>query len=317
MEITLQNFQTDVIQASMAQPILLDIWAPWCGPCKVLGPVLEAVELNYGGRFQLAKVNADEQPDIAGQLSKMFGVRSIPFCVLFKDGQPVDGFVGALPQAQIEEFLDKHLPSLDTLVAADEAASASELLSQGHPEDALRKLQIAVDTDPENDAIRFNYLRALLTMNQVAAARTAFEPVASKVAFDSKLAAISHWLVACEKYATAPTGSMQDNFQAAIAANKRDFEARFALAQIHLAAQRFTQSLDELLEIIQRDKAWGEQSPRKLCVAILELMAKPVSSKPAAAQAPKGTLELAGTIETLPNDPMVDQYRRRLSMALF
>jgi putative thioredoxin len=314
MEITLQNFQDDVIQASMVQPILLDIWAPWCGPCKALGPLLQTIETNYAGRFQLAKVNADEQPDIAGQLSKMFGVRSIPFCVLFKDGQPVDGFVGALPQAQIEEFLDKHLPSPDTLAAADEAATALDLLAHGQPEDALERLKIAVNTDPDNDAIRFDYLRALLSMNLVDTARAVFEPVAGKVIFDSKLAAIHHWLTAFEQTATARN---QASLQTAIATNKRDFAARFELAQSHFAAQRFTESLDELLEIIQRDKAWGDQSPRKVFVAILELMAKPSSSKSTTPQRPKGALELAGKIETPPNDPVVDQYRRRLSMSLF
>src|SRR5204863_5096487 len=115
IDITLQNFEAELIGASMQQPVLLDIWAPWCGPCKSLSPVLEKLETAYEGRFQLAKLNSDEQPEIAGQLSQAFGVRSIPFCVLFSQGQPIDGFVGALPEAQIREFLDKHVPSADAL----------------------------------------------------------------------------------------------------------------------------------------------------------------------------------------------------------
>ncbi len=117
MDITLKNFEAELITGSSQQPILLDIWAPWCGPCKALGPLLEKLEVAYAGRFRLAKLNSDDQPDIAGQLSQMFGVRSIPFCVMFKDGQPVDGFVGALPEAQIREFLDRHVPSADEMAA--------------------------------------------------------------------------------------------------------------------------------------------------------------------------------------------------------
>ena len=110
IDIHYDNFETELIGASMQAPVLLDIWAPWCGPCKQLGPMLEQLEVDYAGRFTLAKLNADEVPEIASQLSQMFGVRSIPFCVMFVQGQPVDGFVGAMPQAQIQEFLDKHVP---------------------------------------------------------------------------------------------------------------------------------------------------------------------------------------------------------------
>ena len=113
IDITLQNFENDLLQDSMQQPILLDIWAPWCGPCKALGPMLEKLELAYEGRFKLAKLNSDDQPEIAGQLSQAFGVRSIPFCVMFHQGQPVDGFVGAIPESDIRAFLDKHVPGAD------------------------------------------------------------------------------------------------------------------------------------------------------------------------------------------------------------
>ncbi|MBX3621502.1 MAG: tetratricopeptide repeat protein [Rhizobacter sp.] len=315
MDITLQNFEADLIQGSMQQPVLLDIWAPWCGPCKALTPVLEKLEAAYAGRFKLAKCNADEQPEISGQLSQMFGVRSIPFCVLFKDGQPVDGFVGALPEPKLREFLDRHVPSAEEMAADEELAEAEELMAEGNTESALEKLQEAVAIDPANDGARYDYLRALLLAGRVAEARRAFEPVASKVLLDSRLSAAGHWITACEKAADARD---PEALAAAIAANRRDFDARYELAQTHFAAQRFTQAMDELLEIVMRDKAWHDELARKTYVAILELMSKPAPARnEAAAAAPKGTLEVAGKVNTAPADPVVDQYRRKLSMALF
>ena len=124
IDITLQNFESDLLQDSLQQPILLDIWAPWCGPCKSLGPLLEKLETAYEGRFKLAKLNSDDQPEIAGQLSQAFGVRSIPFCVMFHQGQPVDGFVGAIPEAEIRTFLDKHVPGADEVAAEADAEAA-------------------------------------------------------------------------------------------------------------------------------------------------------------------------------------------------
>lgn len=313
MDITIQNFEADLINASMQQPVLLDIWAPWCGPCKALTPVLEKIEVAYAGRFKLAKLNADEQPEISGQLSQMFGVRSIPFCVLFKDGQPVDGFVGALPEPKVREFLDRHVPSPEEMAAEEEVAQAEELLAEGDTESALEKLQEAVAIDPGNDTARYDYLRALLMGGRVADARRAFDPVASKVMLDSRLSAAGHWIAACEK---APSARSPEALATAITANRRDFDARFELAQTHFAAQRFTQAMDELLEIVMRDKAWSNELARKTYVAILELMAKSTPVK-AEAAAPKGTLEVAGKVSTAPADPVVDQYRRKLSMALF
>src|SRR5262245_23446495 len=111
IDITIQNFEPELIQPALRAAVLLERGARWCGPCKTLSPVLEKLEGTYAGRFALAKLNGDEQPEIAGQLSQAFGVRSIPFCVLFDQGQPVDGFVGAQPEAQIRQFLDRHVPS--------------------------------------------------------------------------------------------------------------------------------------------------------------------------------------------------------------
>ena len=315
LDITHQNFEADLINASMQQPVLLDIWAPWCGPCKALGPVLEKLEVAYAGRFRLGKLNSDEQPEIAAQLSQMFGVRSIPFCVIFKGGQPVDGFVGALPEAEVRKFLDKHVPTADEAAAEEDAAAAEELLAEGDTASALEKLQAAVATNPANDAARYDYLRALLTAGDIEGAQRAYEPVASKVMLDPRLAAVGHWIAAS---VAAPKTRPVDTLEALLAANKRDFDARFELAQRHFAAQRFTQAMDELLEIVMRDKAWHDEMARKTYVAILEVMAKPATAKAKSeAATPKGTLEVAGKMTTTPSDPVIDAYRRKLSMALF
>lgn len=319
IDITLQNFEAELIQGSMQQPVLLDIWAPWCGPCKSLGPVLEKLEVAYAGRFTLAKLNADEVPEIASQLSKMFGVKSIPFCVMFIGGQPVDGFLGAVPEADIREFLDRHVPSGEALEAQEDLAAAEELLAEGDVSSALQKLQAAVETDPSNEVARFDLIKALLEQGELPAAQQAFAPVAAQAADTiirhARFAALGHWLAACER---AAQGLNATELQAAIASNKRDFDARFALAQGLLAGHDFTGAMDELLEIIMRDKAWNNGLARITYVAILELMTKP-APKPAATKPgadAKGTLELAGHTVLPPSDPVLDQYRRKLSMAL-
>jgi len=323
IDITLQNFENDLLQDSMQQPILLDIWAPWCGPCRSLGPMLEKLEVAYGGRFKLAKLNSDDQPEIAGQLSQAFGVRSIPFCVMFHQGQPVDGFVGAIPESDIRAFLDKHVPGEDEFAAGfaseSDAEAAEALLAEGDTDSALAKLQEAVAIDPANESARFDYLRLLIETSRsnpelLVQARQAYQPVAQRVLPNARFDAIGHWLDASEKAATARS---HDELSAAIAANKRDFEARFELAQSFFATGAFTQALDELLEILMRDKAWQDQLARKVYVAILELMTKP-APKPATdkAAADKPKLELTGHSAAVGADPVIDQYRRRLSMTV-
>ena len=311
IDITLKNFESALINASMQIPVLLDIWAPWCGPCKALGPLLEKLEVAYAGRFALAKLDSDAEPDIAAQLSQAFGVRSIPFCVMFVGGQPVDGFVGALPEAQIRAFLDKHVPSVDAVAAEEEVEEAEQLAAEGDSEAALGKLADALALTPGDDAIRADYVKRLLEAGRVADARAAYAPLVPKAIVEARASALGQWLAACEAAALARP---PEALRAAIASDRRDFAARFELAQVHASEQRFTEAMDELLEILMRDKTWAEQSARKLYVALLELMSKP-PPKAAAAEA-KGTLEVAGRAIVTAGDPVVDGYRRKLSMVL-
>jgi putative thioredoxin len=245
-------------------------------------------------------------------LSQAFGVRSIPFCVLFLQGQPVDGFVGALPEAQIREFLDRHVPSEQALEAEADTLEAEALEAEGDVDAALAKLQQAVAIDPGNELARNEYVKLLIETGHVAQARQAWQPVAGKALVDARIAALGLWLDACEK---APSARTPQALAEAITLNRRDFEARHELAQVAMAQGRFTDAMDALLEIVMRDKGWNNQLARKTYVAILELMSKP-APKPTAEQA-KGTLELTGKIAAVPSDPVIDQYRRKLSMALF
>ena len=314
-DITLQNLETDVIEESMHRPVLLDLWAPWCAPCRTLGPVLEKMERDYGGRFKLAKLNSDDQPEIAGQLSQAFGVRSIPFCVLFHQGQPVDGFVGALPEAQVREFLDRHVPSEEVLEAEEQIEEAGALAAGGDADAALARLQQALATDPGNDTARGEMVTLLLQQGRAADARAAYAPMAARAIADRRIDALGRWLAAFEADASARPA---DQLGAAIAQNKRDFDARFALAQRRFAAGRFTEAMDELLEIVMRDKTWSDELARKTYVAILELMTKPAPKPAAAPAAAKGALEVTGpAVAAAASDPVVDSYRRKLSMALF
>lgn len=287
IDVTIENFEQEVIAASMTQPVLVDFWAPWCGPCKAIGPILEKLETAYGGAFRLAKINSDDEQ----QLAAAFGIRSIPTVVLLKNGQPVDGFQGALPEGQVREFLDKHVEALPP--EEEEEVEAEPPVSD--PAIVLEQLQHAVATDPSNDDARFSYVKALLLGGRDDDARRAFEPVANKVSVSRKLDALARWLDAIDFGAKADPAGLG----AKIVANKRDFQARFDLARTLIAQQQWTSAMDELLEILMRDKAWSEDLARKTYIAILELI-EPPKPKVADGQIP-------------PDDPVVATYRRRLS----
>ncbi|NKE69017.1 thioredoxin [Ramlibacter sp. RBP-2] len=290
IDVTLQNFEAEVITASRSVPVLVDFWATWCGPCKVIGPLLEKLETQYGGRFKLVKIDSDQEQ----QLAAAFGIRSIPTCILLMDGQPVDGFMGALPEGKIKEFLDKHLPP------APEAEE--EFLEEEAPGDAgsqLEKLQHAVATDPANDDARFEYVKNLLLAGRTDDAKVAFAPVIGKVPAVRRFDSLQRWMDALDFAQGADGPAAMADLDAKIAANRRDFDARHGKARLLMAQQQWTKAMDELLEILMRDKSWNEELARKTFIAILDII-EPPKPKVAEGQIP-------------PDDPTVATYRRRLS----
>jgi putative thioredoxin len=296
IDVTLENFEQEVIAASMTQPVLVDFWAPWCGPCKVIGPLLEKLETAYAGRFKLVKIDSDQEQ----QLSSAFGIRSIPTCILLMGGRPVDGFMGALPEGQLREFLDKHLPAADA--PADEAPEAADQppAPEAGSDAQLEALKQALEASPDNDDARFDYVRALWMVGLEDEAKVAFAPVIAKAAGVRRLDSLQRVFAAADfADRQEPLPQALAACEARIAANRRDFDARFDRARLLLAAGQFTQALDELLEILMRDKAWNEDLARKTYIAILDLI-EPPKPKVAEGQIP-------------PDDPVVASYRRRLS----
>jgi putative thioredoxin len=296
INVTVANFETEVIEASQQLPVLVDFWAPWCEPCKVIGPLLEKIETDYAGRFKLVKIDSDAEQ----QLASAFGIRSIPTCVLLINGQPVDGFMGALPEGQIKEFLDKHVPAAEVLEAAEEELNAQDALAQGDVKSALALLLQAVQTDPNNDDARFDLVKLMLQLERDDEAKVVFAPVIAKAAGVRRLDSLARWMKArdAQDMVTDPQARKAD-LEARIASNKRDFESRFALAQLLWAHNQFVPAMDELLEILMRDKTWNEDLARKSFIAILDII-EPPKPKVAEGQVP-------------PEDPTVVTYRRRLS----
>jgi len=291
IDVTIENFETEVIAASMEIPVLVDFWAPWCGPCKVIGPLLEKLEVAYEGRFKLVKIDSDQQQQLAGA----FQIRSIPTCVLLKNGQPVDGFMGAMPEGKIREFLDKHVPA-QTEAPAEAEVEAMPLDDEGQ-RDALAQ---AVAQEPDNDNARFDYVKWLLLAGYLDEAKVAFAPVIAKASGVRRLDSLKRLMDAMD-FAMAQGNPQQAlaGFDAQIAASKRDFDARYARARLLAAHLQWTEAMDELLEILMRDKAWSEDAARKTYIAILDIM-EPPKPKVADGQIP-------------PDDPVVATYRRRLS----
>ena len=261
------SFMADVIEASREVPVLVDFWAPWCGPCKQLGPALEKVVTAAKGAVKLVKIDTDKHPGIAGQLR----IQSIPAVFAFFNGRPVDGFVGALPESQLKQFVDRLIQAAGgPPVAADIAAilvEARQLLDAGDAESAAAIYNEVLQVEPENAAAYAGLIRCLLAVGETGQAKQLLDGAPDGMAKAPELAAIRTQLDLAEQAKAA--GPIPDLMNA-VAKRPDDHQTRYDLAMALYAAGRNEAAVEELLEIVKRDREWNEQAARKQLLKFFE-----------------------------------------------
>lgn len=260
VDVTLQTFQSEVIEASTQTPVLVDFWAPWCGPCKSLGPMLERLEQQYGGRFKLVKIDTDANP----QLAQHFSIRSIPTVYAFVGGRPVDQFQGALPEGKIREFIDRLMPN----PAEIELDAAGAALERGDTAAAREHVRKAIALDPSSDAARLLYAQLLLAESEPAAALAQLDALTVAARADAQVKAFRAQVEAAVEAARPPAPT---ELLGRLAANPADLQARLELAEYYIEYKEWPQALEHLLEIVRRDRTFGEDIGRKRMIQVFDL----------------------------------------------
>ena len=262
-DVTTQSFMKDVIEESKRQPVLVDFWAPWCGPCKQLTPIIEKAVKAAKGKVKLTKMNIDEHPAIPGQM----GIQSIPAVIAFSNGQPVDGFMGALPESQVVAFLERLtkgklaaedtdlLKSADAALAAGNATAAAEIYAQ------------LLQQDSGNVAALAGLARCYVETGNIEQAKKPLALVPEAKANDSSVTAARAVVELAEK---AKAVGPLDELGKKVAANPLDHQARFDLATALNAAGKRTEAANHLLEIVRRDRKWNDDGARKQLVQLFE-----------------------------------------------
>jgi len=259
------TFEADVLDASMDVPVIVDFWAPWCGPCKQLGPALEKLVREARGAVRLVKINVDQNQDLAAHLR----VKSIPAVFAFKDGRPVDGFVGALPESQLKAFIQRLAGPVGPSPMEEAMAQAKAALDAGDHGAAANIYQQVLNHDRGNPVAAAGLLRCLIATGEVAEARSLYSSLPAPMKADAEIAAALTALELAEQ--AAEVGDVGE-LAARLAVDPKDHQARYDLALAHYAAGRTEAALDELLELFRRDRNWNDQAARKQMVKIFDAL---------------------------------------------
>lgn len=282
------EFMADVIEASQSVPIIVDFWAPWCGPCKTLGPQLEAAVTAAKGAVKMVKVNVDEAQMLAGQLQ----IQSIPTVYAFFKGQPVDGFQGALPGSEIQAFIDRVIKAAGGESPGDQlddaVAAAEDMLAEGAAVDAAQTFAAILGEDPNHAGAYGGLVRAHIAMDDLDQAEAVLNGAPTEIASSPELEAAHAQLELARQAAnTGPVGELQ----AKVDADPDDHQARYDLAQALYSAGDGQAAVDQLLEIFRRDREWNDGAAKAQLFTIFDALK--------------------------PNDPVVLNGRRKLSSMIF
>lgn len=280
IDVSLQDFKPVVIEGSMRAPVIVDFWAPWCAPCRALGPVLEKLEVEYQGKFTLAKINSDENQELAAQ----YGVRGIPNVKAFVGGRLVDEFSGALPDRQVREFLDRVIPtpSEELRLQAREVYRESRAGAK-----ALTLLEQALELDPQNERALIDSASIMTDLGRLDEAKSFIGKLSPLAQMDEAVAALRSRIDFAASAAASPDA---EALRQRIAANPHDLDARLQLANLCAAKEDYAAALDQLLEIVRRDRTFGDDIARKTMLQIFNL---------------------------LRDGELVSEYRRRLASAMY
>lgn len=278
------TFMADVIEASREVPVIVDFWATWCGPCKTLGPALEAAVIAAKGRVRMVKVDVDKNQMIAAQLR----IQSIPTVYAFWKGQPVDGFQGAVPASEIKAFVDRTAALAGDGGLADALAAAEEMLAEGAAVDAAETFAAILEEEPENAAAYGGLARAYLAAGEADKAEAFLNAAPAKIATAAEVEAARAMIELARQAANA---GPVDALRAALAADVNDHQARFDLAVALHASGHVEEAVDELLDLFRRDREWNDGAARTQLFTIFDALK--------------------------PQDPIVLKGRRRLSSMIF